>query len=129
MTNPIWTPEKTALMNDLYEQGLSYGQIAAVLTNTYGDRVTRGSIAGRLNRLRQVGKPRPVKSRPEPIVESISSFTLELKDVGRGQCIWPSGDIREGTLRFCGCAVSPQEPYCQTHLTISQRRVYDKTPT
>lgn len=125
MTIVEWPPEKTQLLKELYEKNLSYVQIAVQLSITFGHEVTKGAVAGRLDRIKKSGTGayrKPEIKGPKPLIK-------HLKDIKQGQCVWPTGDIEYGTLRFCGCKTSLKEPYCELHSTKAFRKAKKPSKT
>ena len=57
--NIVWTPEQDARLIELFERGLTYGNIAVRLNRT------KGSIEGRITKLRKMGHD--IGRRPNPI--------------------------------------------------------------
>ena len=63
--NNTWTPERTALLIQLFKEGLSAAQIAAQINARLGGNITRNAVIGKLYRLGLSGRGRPASiSRP-----------------------------------------------------------------
>ena len=137
MSLPNWTPERVALLERLWTDGLSASEIAGQLSG-----VTRNAVLGKLHRLGRLGrgrptaparqrKPRPVRApalrRPKPPAArepagpcaapqapELVGEVPRLEMLRRGHCRWPIGDPRSESFTFCGrCAAAP--PYCADH--------------
>lgn len=61
--------------------------------------------------------PRPAHSR-----------ALALDDLSTGDCRWPSGDLRDGGLTFCGHRSHGNRPYCEAHCRMAYQRAKTSRP-
>lgn len=93
-----------------------------------GDQLkrSRGSIAGRIRRLRvklrgDVNTPPPEsRIRLRMIDEKTTEVTLQ--ELEKHHCRWPKGDPRHSDFRFCGApriGDSERTPYCKEHMVLS----------
>lgn len=138
-----WTAEVIQTLNELLPQGKSASDIAAVLTQAFGEPVTRNMVKGKVHRLHGNGalsspkaktepKPKPKTARKEikamakvvatPVaVDAGEGRNLTLTQLTRSSCRWPSGDPVDDTLRFCGEYAVPGRSYCPHHFLLAYR--------
>jgi hypothetical protein len=121
-----WTPQVINRLTELvaHVDGLSYRFIAEQMTKEFGGKFTRSGISGKIWRLRlPPGPPKKpvIKLRPatskKPLPRSLRHRhmrNLQLLELERGDCKWPSG-IR-APYTFCGKpAVEDGASYCAFH--------------
>ena len=142
----VWTNKEVDRVRELYEKGLSYGEI--------GDRfgVSRSAISGLINRHRKrgwvfargAGAPKltavrlntpkkfklPVIAAVEPAKpsskvplqpETQAEFrSVEFMDLQLGECRYPEGDFH---IVFCGQPRRFGSPYCERHHSMCYRKV------
>ncbi len=73
--------------------------------------------------------PAPAALAPEPEKEIAPAVRLSTKPhVMRGECNWPLGDARAGTLKFCGEPAIQGKPYCLGHCRVAYPRFGNATP-
>lgn len=125
-------------------EGKTFGQIAAVLTERFGEKITRNQIAGFLTR-NYTGEPikfTPVKKEkpsPKPKVEKVALpiarlFVVEeppavlteaggvtLEELDFRSCRWPLGDPRLENFRYCGDRRELGVSYCAGHMRLAYR--------
>lgn len=102
-----WTEERVDLLRQLWLQGQSASQIAALLGS-----VTRNAVIGKAHRLQLSGRVASIRREvPTPVPGR----------VGR-TCSWPVGDPKDPDFHFCGAAIEPGRPYCQSHCAIAYHR-------
>lgn len=143
MTEPTWPPERVAVLERLWTDGLSASEIAARFPG-----VTRNAVLGKLHRLGRLGRGRPTTSatprkvkppraprarrpkasrqrlamapaRPSPVM--IPRWAGEVATVEALQswhCRWPIGDPLEPDFAFCGRRVADR-PYCGDHRAVA----------
>jgi GcrA cell cycle regulator len=125
-----WNEKATERLKALWpDKNLRATDIAKILTEEYGHRLTRNAVIGRAFRIGLPDKPangfnrspipresRPVRLAnplpPEPEIEIIGIEPVELV---RGQCAWPVGDPKEPGFKYCGRPVLGSGPYCACH--------------
>jgi GcrA cell cycle regulator len=104
----MWTEEKTALLRQLWEAGLSASEIAKRLGG-----VTRNAVIGKAHRIGLASRPSPIRIRHDVPVVPVR--------VGR-TCAWPIGDPGQSDFRFCGERPEPSRPYCAAHCAQAYRK-------
>lgn len=137
MTNIDWTPERIALLKELWSEGLTASQVAEAMGG-----MTKNAVLGKLNRLKvperparprvkklankapkvlpwtgqarapveQRQKPHQVKDEPAPTWKLVSLEALEAH-----QCRFPLGEPSTPGFGFCGCRTVPGASYCELH--------------
>ena len=106
MTTKEWTPQRTAALIALWEEGLT--------TSVMGQRlgVTKNAVVGKVHRL---GLPKRASSpRAKPPVEEKRN-TVKLAALTASMCCWPDGEPGTDDFHFCGEPVAPERPYCAAH--------------
>lgn len=139
--NDRWTDEMVNTLKQLWRQGKSASEIAAVLP---GD-VSRNAVVGKVHRLKldkrakSPGKPHSNKGQPkanaivakkvrlqsQPVFETAP---LPEEDLGNDvtnliglmaltdeTCRWPIGDPLLPGFGFCGAQTQADSPYCPFH--------------
>lgn len=109
-----WTPQVTAILIALWDQGLT--------TSKMGERlgITKNAVIGKVHRL---GLPkRVVVAARKPVVKKPEGIKMEA--LRTGMCRWPDGDPGTDGLSFCGRPAVPEKPYCAEHCACA----YVKTP-
>ena|SRR6185369_13613768 len=92
-------PELVSLITGKYKEGQRMTDIASFLEQTRGLRVTKGMVAGVLNRSGAIRKGRKV---------GIMQLTPRT-------CRWPIGDPKTEDFQFCGKLKEGKGPYCARH--------------
>ena len=95
-----WTDERVDVLKQLWDEGKTASQIAAVLG------ITRNAVIGKAHRIGVSRRPSPIKRRKP------GATILELTD---RMCKWPIGDPRDSDFRFCGKPTKNGLPYCEDH--------------
>lgn len=95
-----WTDDRVEVLKQLWDEGKTASQIAAVLG------VTRNAVIGKAHRIGVSARPSPIKRRKP------GATILELTD---RMCKWPIGDPRDKEFRFCGKQTVKGLPYCEHH--------------
>jgi GcrA cell cycle regulator len=122
-TNPPWTPDREAKLEDLVRVGLTTSAIAERLGTT------KNAVVGKVNRtagLRKAMRTRDAMSQPKPGPKSKPKPVVPWSYPPHGGCHWPEGDPRDRDFHFCGAPVfvPGSSPYCEEH----ERRAYDPKP-
>jgi GcrA cell cycle regulator len=102
-----WTPERTAALISLWNEGVSASEIGRRMG------ITKNSVIGKVFRL-QLSRRRP--SAP---AQSDDQNVSRLEWLGTGRCSWPLGEIDEVGFHFCGAATVRGKPYCPTHCNLA----------
>jgi GcrA cell cycle regulator len=102
-----WTPERTAALITLWNEGICASEIGRRLA------VTKNAVIGKAFRL-QLRKRRP--SSPPPSQEQI---LVRLERLSTGMCSWPLGEPGREGFHFCAAPSVPGKPYCPTHCRIA----------
>lgn len=108
-----WTPQVTAILIALWDEGLT--------TSKIGERlgITKNAVIGKVHRL---GLPkRVVVAARKPLIKKAEGVKLEA--LRTGMCCWPDGDPGTDSLSFCAQPVVSEKPYCAEHCA----RAYVKT--
>ena len=98
-----WTPERTAALITLWNEGICASQIGRRLS------VTKNAVIGKAFRLQLA------KRRSSSPAQSDDQSVIHLERLGAGMCSWPLGAIDKHGFHFCGAAAVPGKPYCPTH--------------
>lgn len=111
MNTPFeWTPEITASLIALWEEGLPTAEIGQRLG------VTKNAVIGKVHRLGLAKRQSPIKGGPprgkrkKPVAE-----VIRLDSLKPGMCSWPEGDPGTEEFRFCGEKAVVGKPYCEGH--------------
>ncbi|MBM3585088.1 MAG: global cell cycle regulator GcrA-like protein [Alphaproteobacteria bacterium] len=105
----MWTEEKTALLRQLWESGLSASEIAKRLGG-----ISRNAVIGKAHRIGLAARPSPIRIRPElPAAAPV---------FGGRTCAWPIGDPGQADFRFCGDRAVAGRPYCAVHCAQAYRK-------
>lgn len=126
-------------------EGATGGQIAKMLTEKFGEKITRNSVMGFLHRNFKGGgmtfKREKKAKEPPPLVKTIITLpkltlvepvveVIEEDDEDRYQpvvdlnffsCRWPIGDPLESDFHFCGKPKGPRGSYCPEHHALAYR--------
>jgi GcrA cell cycle regulator len=121
---------KAARMTDLDQLAELWSEPGATLA-TIGDRLglSRGQVAGKVDRARRLKgdlrfEPRPKPEPPgaaEPVVARLVVAAppvpknLLLVDTPWNGCRWPTGNAPDGRHLFCVQPQAPGRPYCAEH--------------
>lgn len=111
MTNPEWTPERTAALIALWSEELSTSEIGKRLG------ITKNAVIGKVHRL---GLP---KRRQSPKAEPENANVIRLDRLSVGMCSWPIGNPGEADFHFCGEKAVPGKPYCAEHCAVAYIKV------
>lgn len=138
-------PEALQYVTDSW-QNLSGREIALILSNAYGVRVTRNVVIGKISRLHLLKKssettapavtlaapkaarltiqPTPTRKSPpvpiKPIPTPSSSLNLTIVDLEDGMCRWPFNYDDDRMMRYCGVKTRDQQTvYCDHHTRLS----------
>lgn len=136
-----WTPTMVKRLKQMHAKGMTGTEIADRLG------VSRGSVLGKLNRMLKKGevakrppKPRLTKpsakkatpKQPEKVIVPLLQRRnlpqrLQLRNINwsRTSCSWPIGDPKAGDFHFCGEAIVPGRPYCETHCVVAYTNLRD----
>lgn len=144
-----WTPDRVARLKALRADGCSASSIAVTLGGisrmaVLGKIHRLGLSRPQMPKLpakpyiEAPAKPRPAPhaaaelTHPDtgrtwinfdaPALPPARSRTLALDDLHTGDCRWPSGDLREGGLTFCGHPSHGNRPYCLGHCRVAMQR-------
>ncbi len=98
-----WTPERTAALMTLWNQGIAASEIGRRLG------VSKNAVIGKAFRL-QLPKRRPTAAEaPE------EGRVIRLEQLGAHMCSWPLASADADGYRFCGERSVAGKPYCETH--------------
>jgi GcrA cell cycle regulator len=138
---PGWTDPRTERLKQLWADGRSASEIAALL-----GEVTRNAVIGKVHRLGLAGRAtrQPRRSSPRrdrsgrvemrraparfvrptaplmpPPPPPVAALMLPLRQLRADQCRYPIGDPQEEGFGFCGCKKAPGIPYCEHHADIA----------
>lgn len=140
---PQWTEEVIDLTISLHDDGMSFAEIAAELSNL-GFQATRGSVAGKLYRLGKLGAKKPARAitvggvsvskqrspnrpanlkRIKELMQEVLPMEEEpdaiygrtLMELTSRSCRWPQGDPKQPSFRFCGKTRITKSAYCKEH--------------
>jgi len=118
---PFWTPERDALLRQLWDEHLPCKLIAEQLGGT------KNQVLGRAHRIglpihkhallgRQVGKPRlrpPVSpASTEPLARAERRWLLDPRVDSAGKCRWIEGPTRGPQTVFCADPAVPGKSWC-----------------
>ena len=125
----LWTPKMVSELQRIAAEGKSASLIAKDLNAIFKKNLTRHSVIGKLHRLAgETKKPVPPEKRiptqkykrPVYSVDGVGfqnpkAKAIEFMELMEGACKFPIGEIRNGTLRFCGAPanISSGKPYCE----------------
>ena len=142
--SPGWTGTRTERLKQLWAEGHSASEIAALL-----GWVTRNAVIGKVHRLGLAGRKttsrqsvrrtsprrhgsgraglreaparfvRPASPLPPAPPPPVAALMLPLRQLRADQCRWPIGDPKEACFGFCGCQKAPGAPYCGHHAAIA----------
>jgi GcrA cell cycle regulator len=145
----MWTEERIALLQKLWDQGYSASQIAGQL-----EGVSRNAVIGKIHRLGKrpgagVDRPRPaltaVHARRRPAAAETRHAVPQppqpewaarpFRRAARANepglatcatleahmCRWPIGDPEEAGFSFCGRPVEGPRPYCKGHTRLAYK--------
>ena len=133
----MWTADKEKKLKQLWAEGHSASQIAAILGNT-----TRNAVIGKAHRLKLQGRLIKKKSATKTTVEKNDVSEVKNQKLGRkarfkallldknfepenptkledlidGNCRWPLGEKMKPASLFCGRKSIEKFPYCKLHL-------------
>jgi len=151
----IWTDEAVEELKNMWDRGMTTGQIAKALN------VTKNSIIGKVHRLCLTARPSPIKKTPvksekkvvapekevkksktptqhivptevknikdeEPSSSLVEETNIPLVKLDNHTCRWPLGDPRDDDFCFCGKRVKTGQTYCEEHSAIAYVRTGKK---
>ena len=132
-----WTDEQVEELKQLWEKGLTTGEIGKALG------VSKNAVVGKAHRLGLNGRPSPIRRNEEEetapaeekesvpekpksksatapknaVKEKAKLFTVN--DLTAHSCRWPIGDPKDEDFHFCGKETLPDKPYCAEHAAIA----------
>jgi len=108
----VWTDERIEQLKDLWNQGLTTGEIGKRLG------VSKNAVVGKAHRLGLKGRPSPIKrAKAEPKKKETAVYSII--DLSPQTCRWPIGDPKLPGFHFCGKPVRPGKPYCAEHCEVA----------
>jgi len=110
-----WTPERTAALIALWNEGITASEIGRRLG------VTKNAAIGKAFRLHLAKRREPVPSAG-PI--SNQPNVIHLAGLETGMCRWPVGETDGAGYHFCGEAAADGKPYCPTHCDLAYRPAF-----
>lgn len=137
--NIPWSEERVRQLTTMFEDGWSFGRIAAAL----GHGITRNAVIGKVkrvglrrsdiptigldgmaNRIRRTKKRREDAYRdgtslPDPVVIGVP-LHLQFAELTHATCEWAFGD--SAPYSFCGNETIPGRPYCAGHWRAAHSR-------
>ncbi len=148
---PAWTEidpdSKAAVIETIYERGMSANDLAMAVNERFGYSVTRNAIIGLYSRHKDIHVRLPLginnvhnanktndtkirvrnkKSKPvrAPTKTPAVFKNILLEDLEKGQCRFPVNS--GGPYLFCGCDKETlKSPYCDAHHAVSFYRLED----
>jgi len=126
----FWSPEESAQLRLLWDQGLSASQIAQQISRKWEHRrICKSTILNKARRMGLPGRRRSVESyrgntkrirKPVPFATIIdTNIPIEqrrtLVQLEPRECKWPIGDPESPEFFFCGGAAHERGPYCSAH--------------
>ena len=105
-----WTPERIALLTQLWEEGITTAEIGRRIG------VTKNAVIGKVHRIGLV--PRVIKEAPPPR-RNVFEF------IGPA-CMWPIGHPTDDDFRFCGERPVGGKPYCEHHVAVAYIKPKEK---
>lgn len=130
-----WTEDRVEVLKDLWGQGKTAAQIAAILGG-----VTRNAVIGKAHRLSLAARTSPIQRKKaansspprapanKKVAAPTQPATIEAKpgckkvsmvDLGPRDCCFPLGDPKRADFGFCGDKAAPGLPYCEAHAAIA----------
>lgn len=134
----VWTNELVEELKQLWEKGLTTGEIGKALG------VTKNSVVGKAHRLGLNSRPSPIRRNdeeeetvnvetapvekkkpvkkaapPKKEVEKKAEKLFTVSDLTSTSCRWPIGDPKDENFHFCGKEALPDKPYCAEHAAIA----------
>jgi len=142
-----WTDERVAMLRQLYDEGLSYGQIAAAIGG-----ITRNAAIGKASRigLDKRGAPTVSNGRKKPrmrytrrhpfhraapvpiVAQELEPETLPnpvtLGELKPHHCRWIDGEVKGAETLYCGAGALKGHAYCGKHYRMAhtQPRAVDR---
>ncbi|MCG8622925.1 MAG: GcrA family cell cycle regulator [Proteobacteria bacterium] len=137
-----WTPAMVKRLKEMYAKRMTRSEIASRLG------ISRGAVSGKLNRMLKKGEipSRPARPTESPAKKPVVRLTtnakkeivpllqrrnlpqrLQLRNINwsRTSCSWPIGDPKASDFHFCGEAIVPGRPYCETHCLVAYTNLRD----
>lgn len=118
----MWTDELVAELIRLWQAGYSASRIGSLLG------VSKNAVIGKAHRLKLPPRPSPIRQTstkpsrkviaPKPVGRKVQPVPRRSFSSGvqGSSCLWPIGDPREPSFRFCGQQAVPGKPYCPEHV-------------
>lgn len=103
-----WTPERTAALITLWNDGVCASEIGRRLG------ITKNAVIGKAFRL-QLAKRRPSSSSASSAAPVDDTGIIRLDRLGANMCSWPMPSPENGDYHFCGAPTEPGKPYCAAH--------------
>ncbi len=103
-----WTPERTAALITLWNDGVCASEIGRRLG------VTKNAVIGKAFRL-QLAKRRQAPSSASAPAPADETGVIRLDRLGANMCSWPMPSQESGDYHFCGAPTVPGKPYCVAH--------------
>ena len=116
-TSRFWV-ENSGRLTELWQEGKSGSEIAAVLG------CTRDAAIARANRIGLPARPSPIV-RKEPQNPLIPETYLERRT---RTCEWPSGEPGTSSYSECGAPRHGHAPYCEEHCIRAVRKTVNGKP-
>lgn len=116
-----WTPEATQELRELFAKGLTMFQIAAALSQSFGN-ITRSAVMSKCDRegLKR-GPKKTYTSFPTTHDEDkvwphlVTGTSVSFLDLLPHQCKWPVGHAVGAKMMCCGAPKKLDQPYCAKH--------------
>lgn len=111
-----WTPERTAALIALWNEGITTSEIGRRLG------VTKNAAIGKAFRLHLAKRREPMPSfAGHP---SDQPNVIHLAGLETGMCRWPVGETDGAGYHFCGEAAADGKPYCPSHCDMAYRPTF-----
>ncbi len=111
-----WTPERTAALIALWNEGITASEIGRRLG------VTKNAAIGKAFRLHLAKRRDPVPPRSNSVPTATN--VIHLASLETGMCRWPLDDGESDGYHFCGKAAADGKPYCPTHCDMAYRPAF-----
>ncbi len=102
--NLEWSPDRTAALTHLWDEGIPTREIGRRLG------VTKNAVVGKAHRIGLAMR------RPPAVRKVRDAEVIRLDGLASGMCSWPEGEPGTDEFRFCGQKPTlPDKPYCAEH--------------